>query len=337
MLTLLAGASLTGPGHELFEKSVSRLRLFKGYGSKRRLIVAGILLLVVVGVRLSTGKFALSAYNQGFTYQNSNDLTKATESYQRALCLAPGYSVAHYGLATILEKKQPKDAIKEYMLAIQYDSRFYAAYNNLARVLIMQKDDNDYASALQLLNQAKSLEPNDPRVQYSLYKNLGWASLKRKNYAESEMYLRHAISLCKPNEGAAAHCLLASLLNERKDLELPKLHRKAIVHPHCHQRSMTGMKSEEDVLIRLGLDFQILDSGCCGMAGAFGFEDAHYELSMRCGERVLFPSVRGISEDALLLTNGFSCREQILQGTGKRALHLGEVLKMACSGPAKDV
>ena len=134
------------------------------------------------------------------------------------MCLAPGYSVAHYGLATILEKKQPKDAIKEYMLAIQYDSRFYAAYNNLARVLIMQKDDNDYASALQLLNQAKSLEPNDPRVQYSLYKNLGWASLKRKNYAESEMYLRHAISLCKPNEGAAAHCLLASLLNERKDL-----------------------------------------------------------------------------------------------------------------------
>jgi Fe-S oxidoreductase len=131
--------------------------------------------------------------------------------------------------------------------------------------------------------------------------------------------------------------LLSEFLNERKDLELPKLHRKAIVHPHCHQRSMTGMKSEEDVLIRLGLDFQILDSGCCGMAGAFGFEDAHYELSMRCGERVLFPSVRGISEDTLLLTNGFSCREQILHGTGKRALHLGEVLKMACSGPAKDV
>jgi len=74
VLTLLAGASLTGPGHELFEKSVSRLRLFKGYGSKRRLIVAGILLLVVVGVRLSTGKFALSAYNQGFTYQNSNEV-----------------------------------------------------------------------------------------------------------------------------------------------------------------------------------------------------------------------------------------------------------------------
>jgi tetratricopeptide (TPR) repeat protein len=217
VLTLLAGASLTGPGHELFEKAASRLRLFKGYGSKRKVIVAGILLLVVVGVRLSLGKFALSAYNQGLTYQDSNDLTRATESYRRALCLVPRYSPAHYELATILEKTQPKDAIKEYGLAIQYDSQFYPAYNNLARLLIMQKDDNGYASALQLLNQAKNLEPLDPRVQYSLYKNLGWASLKRKHYAESEGYLRRAISLRKPDEGAAAHCLLASLLKELND------------------------------------------------------------------------------------------------------------------------
>jgi FAD/FMN-containing dehydrogenase/Fe-S oxidoreductase len=124
--------------------------------------------------------------------------------------------------------------------------------------------------------------------------------------------------------------LLSEYLSKRKDLELPKLQRKAIVHPHCHQKSMTEMKSEEEVLERLGLDFEILDSGCCGMAGAFGFENAHYDLSMRCGERILFPSVRGISDETLLLTNGFSCREQILQGTGKRALHLGEVLQMAC-------
>src|SRR4029079_552392 len=112
---------------------------------------------------------------------------------------------------------------------------------------------------------------------------------------------------------------------------------KAIVHPHCHQRSMTGMKSEREVLERLGLEFEILDSGCCGMAGAFGFEEAHYDLSMRCGERMLFPNVRNISEDTLLLTNGFSCREQILHGTGKRALHLGEVLNMACATRSKYV
>jgi len=131
--------------------------------------------------------------------------------------------------------------------------------------------------------------------------------------------------------------LLSEFLSARKDLELPRFDRKAIVHPHCHQRSIMGMNSEQDVLQRLGLEFKILDSGCCGMAGSFGFEEAHYDISMLCGERVLLPEVRSASEDTLILTNGFSCREQILHGTGRRALHLGEVLRMACSFASKHV
>ena len=83
------------------------------------------------------------------------------------------------------------------------------------------------------------------------------------------------------------------------------------------------------MLERLGLDFQVLDSGCCGMAGSFGFEQQHYDISMKIGERVLLPSVHKADEETLIITNGFSCYEQIKQATGKESLHLAQVLKMA--------
>ena len=77
------------------------------------------------------------------------------------------------------------------------------------------------------------------------------------------------------------------------------------------------------------MDFELLDSGCCGMAGSFGFEKDHYEVSIAVGELVLLPAVRETTDDTLIITNGFSCREQIAQTTGRRALHLAEVLRMA--------
>jgi Fe-S oxidoreductase len=142
------------------------------------------------------------------------------------------------------------------------------------------------------------------------------------------------INLFAGNESAEKLRLRTFLLSEflnLQDLELPKLNRKALVHMHCHQRSIMGTKTEEAVLRRMGLDYDLLDSGCCGMAGSFGFEVDHYDVSIRCAERVLIPAIQSAGEDALILTNGFSCREQILQCTGKRALHLGEVLNMALS------
>jgi Fe-S oxidoreductase len=86
------------------------------------------------------------------------------------------------------------------------------------------------------------------------------------------------------------------------------------------------MDAEERVLNRLGLDFEVLDSGCCGMAGAFGFEADHYEVSIACGERVLLPAVRKAAPDTLIVADGFSCREQITQTTGRQPLHLAQVL-----------
>src|SRR3989441_11362367 len=89
---------------------------------------------------------------------------------------------------------------------------------------------------------------------------------------------------------------------------------------------------EESTLKKIGLDFDHLDSGCCGMAGAFGFERKHYDISMRIGERVLLPRVREAAGDTLILADGFSCREQIEQATGRRAPHLAEGLQMAMRG-----
>jgi FAD/FMN-containing dehydrogenase/Fe-S oxidoreductase len=106
--------------------------------------------------------------------------------------------------------------------------------------------------------------------------------------------------------------------------------RRALVQAHCHHRSVLKLDAERRVLEKLGLDFELLDAGCCGMAGAFGFERGeHYEVSMRCGERALLPAVRQAAPDTLIVADGFSCREQIVQATGRRALHLAEVLQLA--------
>lgn len=122
------------------------------------------------------------------------------------------------------------------------------------------------------------------------------------------------------------------LAKQVPDYQPPQLQRKALVQGHCHHKAVLDMKAEEEILRKLGLDVTILDSGCCGMAGSFGFEKEHYEISIQCGERVLLPAVRDASDDTLIIANGFSCREQIAQTTGRQALHLAQVLQMALHG-----
>jgi Fe-S oxidoreductase len=107
------------------------------------------------------------------------------------------------------------------------------------------------------------------------------------------------------------------------------LRAKALLHGHCHHKAVITMNDEVALLKKLGLDLEVLDAGCCGMAGAFGFEKEHYDVSIRCGERVLLPAVRRAAPDTLIVADGFSCREQIEQGTGRQALHVAEVLAMA--------
>jgi Fe-S oxidoreductase len=126
--------------------------------------------------------------------------------------------------------------------------------------------------------------------------------------------------------------LLCDFLTEKAaNFDLPKLKKRALLHGHCHHKALWKMDDEEALLKKLGVDYEMPDTGCCGMAGAFGFEKQHYEVSIRCGERVLLPAVRELNEDELIITDGFSCREQILQATGRSPMHIAEVLELALS------
>jgi FAD/FMN-containing dehydrogenase/Fe-S oxidoreductase len=106
--------------------------------------------------------------------------------------------------------------------------------------------------------------------------------------------------------------------------------RRIVVHGHCHQKTQMTMKDELKLLRATGAQVDMLDSGCCGMAGPFGFEADKYEVSQTLAERVLLPAVRAAGKDDLLVSNGFSCREQIQQNTPRTAIHLAEVLAGDC-------
>jgi Fe-S oxidoreductase len=109
----------------------------------------------------------------------------------------------------------------------------------------------------------------------------------------------------------------------------PPLEAKAVVHGHCHQKAVFGMGDEVALLGAMGLDFDLLDSGCCGMAGSFGFDKDKVGLSKQIGEMVLLPEIRAATFETLVVTNGYSCREQIAQGAGRPAMHLAEVIDLA--------
>jgi len=128
--------------------------------------------------------------------------------------------------------------------------------------------------------------------------------------------------------------LLSEFLEKKaKHFQLPKLARKALVHGHCHHKSVMRMTDEESVLRKMGIDFHTPALGCCGMAGSFGFEADKYETSIAIGELELLPAVRNADPDCLVIANGFSCREQIAQCTNRRALHLAQVIQMAVRAP----
>ncbi len=109
----------------------------------------------------------------------------------------------------------------------------------------------------------------------------------------------------------------------------PRLDRKVVLHGHCHHKALMKMKDEESLLRKMGTTLQSLDAGCCGMAGPFGFEKEKFAVSQAIGERVLLPAVRQTEHDTLIVSDGFSCGEQILQSTGRRATHLAEAIQLA--------
>ncbi|SFE41829.1 FAD/FMN-containing dehydrogenase [Actinopolyspora alba] len=126
-----------------------------------------------------------------------------------------------------------------------------------------------------------------------------------------------------------AHFLtLAEALTDHAPNELSRSvpDTEALVQTHCHQHAVLGFSADRTIMRRAGLHPEVLDSGCCGLAGNFGFERGHYDVSMACAEHALLPALRNTDPEGLVLADGFSCRTQIAHGSRHRARHLAEVL-----------
>ncbi len=131
---------------------------------------------------------------------------------------------------------------------------------------------------------------------------------------------------------------LAELLNtEAPEFapQVPEQARAAIVQTHCHQHAVLGNQADMEMMRRVGLDADVLASGCCGLAGDFGMSAEHRDVSYACAERVLYPALRDAGSGTVVLADGFSCRLQIAHsGTGQVGRHLAEVLDSALDAEA---
>jgi Fe-S oxidoreductase len=144
-------------------------------------------------------------------------------------------------------------------------------------------------------DELSSLFPDDPRA----------ASLASNSFLLDEFLVRHA-----------------------PDFAPPRLKAKTIVQGHCHQKALGGLDAETTILSRAaGAQLEVLDAGCCGMAGAFGYQRDHFEVSKAIGARVLFPALNNAPPDTIIVADGFSCRSQIRHFCpSRRPMHLAEVL-----------
>jgi FAD/FMN-containing dehydrogenase/Fe-S oxidoreductase len=130
-------------------------------------------------------------------------------------------------------------------------------------------------------------------------------------------------------------CFTLAEFLTKHNYQPPKLRRQAMVHGHCHHKAVIGLSAEKQLFKQMGLDADILDDGCCGLAGSFGFEEHKYDVSMKVYEHELGPHMRNLSKTSIVISDGFSCKTQIEQASDRRPLHLAQVLQMAKNeGPA---
>ncbi|MFF7232485.1 FAD-linked oxidase C-terminal domain-containing protein [Streptomyces sioyaensis] len=129
--------------------------------------------------------------------------------------------------------------------------------------------------------------------------------------------------------GRSARTLAELLVHQAPDWQPPQIEARSISQTHCHQHATSGFGADGTLLARLGIDNTTLDSGCCGLAGNFGFERGHYEVSVAAGEQVLLPAVRAAAADTRILADGFSCRTQIAQQTPRHGTHLAQLIAHA--------
>jgi Fe-S oxidoreductase len=148
---------------------------------------------------------------------------------------------------------------------------------------------------------------------------------------------RHELPLLLPGDEGAKRIasqtyFLTEYLTSQNLLPAVAFPRRVLVHGHCHQKALIKMEAEEKLYASLHAHAELLDGGCCGMAGSFGFEADKYSLSQSIGELAVLPAMRAAPTDTLLVADGFSCREQIRQSLGREPLHTAELLAQIASG-----
>jgi Fe-S oxidoreductase len=127
------------------------------------------------------------------------------------------------------------------------------------------------------------------------------------------------------------------LAHKAPDWEPPRIAGQAVVQQHCHQHAILGYSDDRKLLVDAGLDADVLDAGCCGLAGNFGFETGHYDVSVACAEDKLLPALREAHPGALVLADGFSCRTQIRElATERKPMHVAQVIAAAIAAREND-
>jgi serine/threonine protein kinase/Tfp pilus assembly protein PilF len=214
LLCLSVGSAFTQNGQQWVEHGFFRFGLKLTFQGKWRMVftLAGALIVSAFYFLLPT---IAGAYNErAIEFQQAGDLSAALKCYERAVNLNPGYAVAHYNLASAYEDVEAFDeALAEYQTAMRADPKFYFAYNNLARLYLLRR--KDHASALNIINAALGLKPQEPQVKYSLFKNRGWAHFGLGLYDRAVADLRESLNWRQ--DGAAAHCLLAQALEAQME------------------------------------------------------------------------------------------------------------------------
>ncbi len=205
LAALAAGSSLTRSGEEAYRHFLAGLRMPESRWPVARLVSAAAVAALLLAFRLSLPGMAISYNNRGLAHYAAGQLLSAQYDFTRAIQLNPDYSQAHYNLAILSEDLQNFETARlEYRLAAQ--GGLDAAYNNLARLYILEgAPDQAIGLLLDALEQAR-----DNDIRYSAYKNLGWARLEQKRYAEAATFLQSAITLAP--DRAPAHCLFAQVL-----------------------------------------------------------------------------------------------------------------------------
>src|SRR5262245_48593562 len=214
LICLFAGSTFTQSGKQWAERDFSRIGVRLELKHVWSMGFAVVALLIVCALYFSLPAIARIYNNErAVQFQQTGDLGAAIKSYERAVSLDPDFAVAHYNLATAYEDVLQFDlALAEYQAALSADPKFYFASNNLARLYLIRH--KDYSGALKTLNAALELKPEEPQIQYTLYKNRGWADLGLGFYDLAAEDLREALNW--RDDGASAHCLLAQVLEAQK-------------------------------------------------------------------------------------------------------------------------